>query len=312
MRESEEKKRALVTGAVRFVGAHLVRQLIKDGWNVHCIIRPSSKLSTLGSLTKKVTLHTHDGTTKMMLRIVKESEPTVVFHLASLFLAEHNCEDVTGLISSNVLFATQLVEAMVAQGVPYLINTGTAWQHFENQDYNPVCLYAATKQAFDDILRYYTETTPLKVVTLKLHDTYGPGDPRPKLIHLLSKVADTQEILAMSPGEQLVDMVYIDDVVEAYLIAEKQIKKISASTTYAVSSGHAIGLHELVQTFEGVIGKSLNIEWGGRPYRSREVMVPWNLGKCVPGWHPKISLAEGLRRTISENHPQMPGNYNDK
>ena len=69
-------------------------------------------------------------------------------------------------MSSNITFGTQLVEAMVANGCYQFVNTGTSWQHYENDEYNPVNLYAATKQAFEDILRYYVETSALRVITL--------------------------------------------------------------------------------------------------------------------------------------------------
>ena len=64
-------------------------------------------------------------------------------------------------------------------GVKILVNTGTSWQHYENKDYSPVNLYAATKQSFEAILQYYVEVASLKAITLKLFETYGLDDPRP-------------------------------------------------------------------------------------------------------------------------------------
>ena len=126
----------------------------------------------------------------------------------------------------------------------------------------------------------------MKVIALKLFDTYGPNDPRPKLFRLLKTVSERQEPLAMSPGEQLIDLVYIDDVVKAYLIAAERLQAGLAydHESYAVSSGRPISLKELVRTYEQVTGKKLPIQWGGRPYRPREVMVPWNRGEKLPGW----------------------------
>ena len=144
-----------------------------------------------------------------MINIVNEANPEIVFHLASLFLAQHTLEDIERLVQSNLLFGVQIAEAITLQGVTKLINTGTSWQHYENEDYNPVCLYAATKQAFEDMLKFYVEASKLKVITLKLFDTYGPDDSRPKLFTLLRKVAQEQTELAMSPGEQLIDLVYM-------------------------------------------------------------------------------------------------------
>jgi len=295
---NESRITALVTGATGFVGPHLVKRFAKDGWEVHIIIRPHSSLDIIKDLVDKVFIHKHDGTTEAMVEIVSESNPTIVFHLASLFLAEHQLEDIEPLIKSNILFGTQLAEAMVTNGTYKMVNTGTSWQHYNNEDYNPVCIYAATKQAFEDILKFYIETTSLKVITLKLFDTYGPNDPRPKLFNLLKKVAEEQKPLAMSPGDQLIDLVYIDDVVEAFIIAAKMLlsDKVNKYEDYAVSSGKPIKLRDLVVLYEKIIGKKLRIEWGGRPYREREVMVPWNKGKVLPGWNAKIGLEEGIRK----------------
>ena len=298
MTKKTDNKTALVTGATGFVGSHLIRRLIKEGWETHIITRPSSNLTQLEYVRSKIIVHQHDGTTNSMINIVKEVEPNIVFHLASLFLAQHTPEDIERLVQSNILFGVQLAEAMTSQGVTKLINTGTSWQHYENENYNPVCLYAATKQAFEDILKFYVEASELKVITLKLFDTYGPDDPRPKLFTLLRKVADEQTELAMSPGEQLIDLVYIDDVIEGYILAARRLMDNSVSNMekYAISSGNPVSLKELVAIYGQLIGKSLPIKWGGRPYRTREVMAPWDKGTRLPGWKAKIGLFEGIRR----------------
>lgn len=293
------RKKALITGGTGFIGAHLVKRLVADGWDAHVIIRPGSRMDSLGEIVNKFTVHEHNGTTEGMFEIVKESSPHVVFHLASLFLAQHQANDIEQMVNSNILFATQLVEAMTAQGVYKLINTGTSWQHYENRNYSPVNLYAATKQAYESILQFYIETNHLKVITLKLHDTYGPNDPRSKLFTLLRKVAKEQVSLAMSPGEQLLDLVFIDDVVDAFMIAADRIdtNDVHQHGIYSVSSGKPIKLRELVSTYCKIIGKSLPIEWGGKPYRKREVMSPWNNGEWLAGWRPKVELEEGIRKT---------------
>jgi len=297
----EKERVALVTGATGFVGSHLAKRLVSEGWDVHIIARLNSSLNIISDVIDKLTIHRHDGTTDRMLNILNEVKPKIVFHLASLFLAEHQPKDIEPLIKSNILFGTQLLEAMVRNRIYNMVNTGTSWQHYNNEDYNPVCLYAAAKQAFEDIMRFYVEVTPLRAITLKLFDTYGPDDPRPKLFNLLKKVAEEQKPLSMSPGEQLIDIVYIDDVVDAFMIAAQRLlnNMVEKNEEYAVSSGKPIKLRELVEIYEKLIGKKLAIEWGGRPYRPREVMVPWNKGKLLPGWSVKVGLEEGIKRIVA-------------
>lgn len=300
------RKTALVTGATGFVGAHLSRRLAAERWNVHVLVRPNSDLSPIQKILDQVTVHRHDGTIGDMTQIMEQARPDVVFHLASLFLAQHEPKDVELLIHSNVVFSTMLVEAMARKGVRHLINTGTSWQHYDHKPYSPVCLYAATKQAFEAILTYYEETTPLQVITLTLFDTYGPMDNRAKLFSLLNQIDQGTQPFAMSGGEQLIDLVYIDDVIDAYLIAAHQLLEegqIVQREQYAVCSGNPIQLKALVQMYCRITGKQLLIEWGGRPYRPREVMIPWNKGMTLPGWQPKVSIEEGMRRIVKAKQP---------
>jgi len=209
---------------------------------------------------------------------------------------------VEGLVASNILFGTQLLEAMDQSGACCLVNTGTAWQNYENQAYDPVNLYAATKQAFEDIARYYVQARGQRMVTLRLCDTYGPNDPRPKLFALLKRALATGEVLVMSPGEQLIDLVFIDDVVEAFRLAGERLLRdeAAAAEIHAVTSGSPITLKGLVARFAEAVGMPLSVCWGGRPYRPREVMAPPRLFGPLPGWQAKVSLAEGLGRIAAE------------
>ncbi|MBK8637469.1 MAG: NAD(P)-dependent oxidoreductase [Chromatiaceae bacterium] len=292
---------ALVTGATGFVGRHLVRHLLREGWMVQAIVRPDSDRAPLAGLSDRLRLHNHNGTTNSLIELFQTTQPSVVFHLASLFISEHQPKDVEPLIHSNLLFATQLVEAMTLAGVTALVNTGTAWQHYENDDYSPVNLYAATKQAFEALLQYYIEARGLRVITLKLHDTYGPDDPRPKLINLLRRTAAGEEPLAMSGGDQMMDLVHVVDVARAFLVSAERLQTVGSKSheKYAVYSGEALVLRELVDKIQEISGLLLPIEWGGRPYRQREVMQLWQ-GPSLPGWEPQICLREGIAQTFSE------------
>ncbi|MDA8101139.1 MAG: NAD(P)-dependent oxidoreductase [Nitrospiraceae bacterium] len=290
-------RRALITGATGFVGSRLAYRLVHDGWDVTIVVRPGSDRLLVKDFVGRLTVYEHDGTTVSMTSLVRQTGPEVVFHLASLFLSQHRASDIEPLIRSNILFGTQLLEAMAAADVRLLVNAGTSWQHYEGRAYSPVNLYAATKQAFETILQYYLETSSLRVITLKLFDTYGPGDPRPKLFHLLRRTAESRQPLAMSPGEQLIDLVHIDDVVNAFVLAAQRLASLPAGhETYSVSSGAPLRLRDLVALYEQVTGATLPITWGGRPYRPREVMTPWHDERPLPGWSPKISLEEGIRQ----------------
>lgn len=289
--------KAFVTGATGFIGGALARNLLVRGWEVHGLLREGSQVERLGDLQGRMAAHSHDGSTESLVRILTEVKPDVVFHLASLFISDHRPQDVRGLIASNILFATQLAEAMVRCGSMRLVNTGTSWQHFDQASYRPVNLYAATKQAFEDILAYYHDACGLSAITLKLYDTYGPDDRRPKLVNLLLDAARSGQPLALSPGDQTLDLVHVDDVVSAFRLAGERLmeRQDALSESYFVS-GSRLTVQELVKELQEATSQNVHATWGGRPYRAREVMMPLDPdGGKLPGWAPIIPLREGLK-----------------
>lgn len=294
-----EKNIALITGATGFIGSNLVHHLTTRGWEVHCFVRISSDKSVLDS--SKVIFHTTDGSFESIDRVMKSVQPDVVYHLASLFLAQHTAADIDALCASNVSFPTKLVEAMVENKVFNLVNVGTAWQHYHLKTYNPVCLYAATKEAFETILKYYIGISALKVTTLKLFDTYGPNDTRKKLFWALVNSLKNGSSLEMSPGQQKMDLVYIDDVVRAFERAgERMVSGRSRQwETFSINSKKPRTLKQVVALFEKTAGQSLSVQWGNKPYRTREVMEPWKGTPWLPGWKPTVSLEQGLKKLLN-------------
>ena len=288
----------MLTGATGFVGGHVTRYLLSRGWVVNAIVRPSSNRERLKRQASEVAVHTHDGSAASLRSIVDSTRPDVVMHLATHFVAVHGADDIEPLIDANVRFATQLVDAMTSAGVRHFVNTGTAWQHMRDQPYLPVSLYAATKQAFESILTYYVDAASLRVITLVLHDTYGPDDPRKKLFWALDQADRNGTELALSPGEQLLDLVHVHDVVRAFEVAAERVLDPSFASgheRYAVSSGRQLSLRDVLAMYQRVVGRRLRVRWSGRPYREREVMIPWSSGAALPGWNPRVSLEEGLK-----------------
>lgn len=301
MVEKPDKSRtALVTGAAGYIGSHLVKELVACGWCVHVIVRPTTSQGALKPVLDQITVHVHDGSTTEMVNILEQARPEVVFHLAAKASAEHSVDEVDAMLSSNVLFSTQLVEAMFRTGVRNFVNTETFWQFQHGSDeYSPVCLYAATKQAFHDILKYYVGSGHINALSLVLYDTYGADDTRKKLFTLLKQAAKDKRLLDMTPGEQIIDISHVDDVVAAYMRAgEILLSKSSRSLdTYAVSSGQRMSLRQLVELIDHECVCPTNVNWGGKLYRPNEVMNPW-VGRQLPGWQPKVPLETGLRQVF--------------
>lgn len=285
----------LLTGVTGFVGSNLATYLIEQGHFVCGLIRKPINDEILLSRLNKVSLYLFEEDS--LIDLIAEIKPDIVIHLASLYLTTHSYEQIDDLIKSNILFPTKLLEAMSLNNVTKLINTGTSWQHFNSAEYDPVNLYAATKQAFDDIIKYYTSAKGFSCITLKLFDTYGPNDTRGKLISLLDKLAQKNEALLMSAGEQMIELTHINDVCASYLAAIELIDKNNPNSNecYGVSSNEKCNLRSLVDIYEKTNNVKLNIKWGERPYREREVMDLCNNLQNIPKWEAKISLSEGLK-----------------
>ena len=299
-------KRAIVTGATGFVGSNLCKYLIENNWEVSIISRPSSDYTNINCVLNKVQLFEYDGNVEKLISFFRKKEADVVFHLASLFIAEHESYEINQLVDSNIKFGLHILEAMKESSTKQLINTGTSWQHYHTNEYNPVDLYAATKQAFESLIKYYTEAESIRCITLKLFDTYGESDTRPKLINLLHKFADENKELNMSPGEQVLDLVHVDDVVKAFVKAYDILSSNCAVKfeQFGVASGRKIRLKDLIEIFEKVTSKKINVCWGGRGYRKREVMELWSGYNLLPDWECTITLEEGFKKYSSLNQEQ--------
>ena len=289
--------RFVVTGATGYIGSNLVKKLIDNDHEVLIIVRNTSNLKLLNEIESRVKIFVTTNKIEDLINVLSDFMPNIVCHLASYFVSGHKKEDIANLINSNILFSSQLLEAMKITGIKDFVNVGTSWQNYDGGNYNPVCLYAATKEAFLKILDYYVEVENFRVITLKLYDTYGPGDPRKKIINLFKNIARSGECLDMSEGGQLIDIVYIDDVINSFIEAFKVFNKMkNESRQYYVTSLKPRALCEIAKLFEEVNQVKLNINWGSREYRRREVMVPYIPKNEEIIYETKCSLEEGLKK----------------
>lgn len=279
--------RALVTGASGFVGSRLVRRLAADGWEIAAVLRPTSSDHELVTVKEKLKFFRLAEGFDALSGAIAEFRPTCVFHTAAWTFHDYQPSKAPDLLNANIRFGTDLVEAMLANGVRSLVNTGTSWQHYNGMAYSPVNLYAATKQAFEALLKYYVEARDLQVVTLKLFDTYGKDDPRPKLLNLLAAARASGQPLPMSPGEQVIDLVWVEDIVRAYTIAAALFDTGRGfHRSYGLSGGERMSLKRFLDLYREATGAPAAVVLGARPYRAREVITPWLPDDNLPGWSP--------------------------
>ena len=224
----------------------------------------------------------------------------MVFHLAARFLGTHTPEDIAGLIEDNVAFTAHLCEAAVNAECPALVTAGTGWQNAGSAPGDPMpapnTLYAASKQAADDVIDYYSRLSGVAAITLKIYDSYGPNDPRRKFLAVLRDAAARGESVDATPGDQLLHMVHVDDLIDGFVHAANLLAtgEIRGRASHTLPSNRAVTLRELAELWMAANASPTEIDWGARPHRDGEVMVPWE-GVPLPGWSPRIDLKTGLK-----------------
>jgi nucleoside-diphosphate-sugar epimerase len=229
-----------------------------------------------------------------------------VIHLASLFIASHQVTDLDRLIESNISLGLHLLEAMDQAGIRKLIATGTAWQHANGNTYQPANLYAATKQAFEDLTRYYSSTNRIRTCLIRLYDTAGPGDERPKLFWALNQARLQARPIEMSPGQQRLNLLHVDDVVAGLIHAVEMMDDSRvAEIIYAIRHSDELTLREIVAEYQNVTLGKPDVRWGARPYRSGEIMSPPHNIPVLPGWAPQLSVREVIR-SVALSHLGNP------
>ena len=262
--------KVLITGATGFIGSHLVTALLKKNYKVAITKRQESRKNTFDSMLSRIEIIDSD-TYHDINSGMKYFNPDIVVHLATLYINKHDPENISSLMSSNITFGAYILEAMKENNINYFLNIGTRWQHINNNRYNPANLYAATKEAFKNIMIYY-EKTGIKHKTLELSDTFGTGDTRQKIIDILISACTKNEMVELTPGKQVLDLLHVEDVCN-FITSNIRNDAFFDNETISLS-GTVIKLRDLGAMIEKESGKKGVLGWGLKQYRENEVMKP--------------------------------------
>jgi nucleoside-diphosphate-sugar epimerase len=166
---------------------------------------------------------------------------------------------------------------------------GTSWQFADSERYRPFNLYAASKQASQDLLEHFA-LRGLKFLQLIMFDTYGEDDTRRKLLKILQDACARDEEIGTTPGDQEIDLVHIDDVCAGVEAAIRELDTWDTSQGVLVrglGSGAPIRVKDLITRVGAQVGKALRAKIGERDYRPREVMKVYRNYRRPAGWSPK-------------------------
>lgn len=282
----------VLSGSTGYIGKNFIR-ILGNKYKIFCIVRERTVNDNVKKNDCVVISYAEE---KELYGILESVKPDVVVHLAGVFLGNHAPDTIGEMIDCNIRFSTIFLDAAVKSGCHRIVNTGSYWQNYLGESYNPVNLYAATKQAFEDLMRYFQEAESLSGITMTIFDTYGPNDNRKKILNVLMKLKDGESI-DMSSGEQKMYFCYIDDVINAFDVAIEKVVKLPDGIIekYAIRSDDPVSLKDAVLTLLKISGKDIVINWGRLPYRKREIINPEGIGKIIPNWHAEIDLYQGLK-----------------
>ena len=214
-------------------------------------------------------------------------------HLAAFGSYLTDSKHIKDLIRANIELPTKILDLYSTSGGINFLNIGSYWQHYRNNTYFPNSLYAASKQAFEDIVDFYVLNKNFNAITIKLFETYGPNDPRPKLLKLVYDAGKGNHEIDLTSGNQLANYTHIDDISEAINIALQSFNR--GHHKYLVKSSKTYKLKEIIEKFVSINHLDVKLKWGERPHSKRDFFHEVNIHPILPGWSDTIKIDEGLK-----------------
>ena len=240
------KRHAFVTGATGFIGSNLVRELVKRHYSISCLVRSESRAAHLND--KKIQLvHGDLLHPESMKEPIKRAD--IVFHVAGITRAVNRA----GYFRGNLDTTRQLIKAITQYGpagqkLVYISSQAAAGPCAQEPgtcestpDSFPVSAYGQSKQRAEQVVRSLGDQYP--VVILRPSIVFGPGDR--EMLPLFQAAA--VGIIPKSGMRNFpVNLIYVDDLVEAVLLAGESVK--ANGKTFFATDGHSYGWESLNKT----------------------------------------------------------------
>ena len=281
----------LITGGLGFTGRVLVKRLISQGEIPLLILRAERMKDAQVYFGNKIKTLTLDAFIK--------SEPNDymvnrVFHLATMYEYSPTIDQIPNLVDSNITFPTLLAEKLKSKSnPPSWVNVSTFMQHYEGKSYFPTSLYAATKQACEDLFEYYRVSNQIHVKTLVFPNVYGEDDGRQKLINLLINSVKDKRTMNLSSGNQIMELLHVSDAVDGLLLTESL-----EPGRWSFGELESFHIREIVEVIGRTSKSGIQVSYDSSKDREFDQLTSWQQGEILPNFSRKINFEEWLLTKI--------------
>ncbi|MFC1985235.1 SDR family NAD(P)-dependent oxidoreductase [Chloroflexota bacterium] len=306
--------KVLVTGGAGFIGSHLCKQLLEEGYEVICLdnfdayYEPMLKRGNITPLLNNKGFQLIDGdiSNYKLVSEVIHSGVDYVFHYAARAGVRASLEDSVNTHHVNATGTLNMLVACLDSKITKFINASSSSVYGrvsylpfnEVHPQNPISPYAVSKLAAEHYCRVFSETHSLPVVSLRLFNVYGPRIRPDLAISIFTRQALKGEIIQIfGDGSKTRDCTYIDDVVKANLIVMKNRK--SNGKVYNIGGGNSLSINELAEKIIKITrSKSKVIHTNSK---QGDVDHTWaNIEKARQelGWQPRTDIDSGLNKYL--------------
>jgi UDP-N-acetylglucosamine/UDP-N-acetyl-alpha-D-glucosaminouronate 4-epimerase len=304
---------ALVTGGAGFIGSHLVERLLADGVRVRVLDNFSTGARTnLGFAPRfRRQLEVIRGDVRNLAALLRAARGAkVIYHQAAMRSVPRSVKDPLGANENNVTGTLHVFEAARRCKVPRVVYASSSSVYGdrpelpkrEDQPPAPVSPYAVSKAAGEQYAAAWTRLYGVETVGLRYFNVFGPRqDPKSQYAAVIARFIQWglrgQPLEVHGDGTQSRDFTYIDNVVEANVLAGKAPG--AAGEVFNIGCGDRVSLLDIVARLEALLGKKL--ERRHTPSRAGDVphtLADVSKAKRLMGYSPLVDFDEGFRRTV--------------
>jgi UDP-N-acetylglucosamine/UDP-N-acetylgalactosamine 4-epimerase len=300
----------LVTGGGGFIGSHIVERLVRDGYSVRVVDNfTTGHGRNLEPLLDDVEVVEGDlQSYERAHAAVRDCK--IVLHQAAMPSVPRSVQDPLTSNASNVIGTLNVLLAARDAGVRRVVFASSSSVYGASPDLPkvetlptlPISPYAVAKLAAEGYCRAFSQVYGLETVALRYFNVFGPRqDPNSQysavIPHFINAALQGRGVTIFGDGEQSRDFTYVDNVVEANLLA-MSAPDVSGRT-YNIACGDRISLNELVASIGRILGRTIEPEYGPpRPGDVRHSMADISLAREQLGYEVGVSFDEGLAQTI--------------